>query len=123
MIGDLLDFLHTEWGLVPESLSDLSKLKDTGEYTEETVEENNRIIKRVHYKSFDGKTEIHREVTTSKNAEKWQRLSELNTQINRLLKVGRFEEAIPLRDELRQLQSELKPTKTIEGQEGKKKLK
>lgn len=87
---------------------DLSELKDKGEVTEETEEEGDIITRRVHYRSFDGRTELHRTYRTTKAGEKYSQVFNLRRKINNLLREDKFEDAIPLRDELKTLESELK---------------
>ena len=98
--------------------TDLNELKEKGEVTEETETSGDFVTKKIHFKSSDGATEIYRSVTTNKNAEKFSRASELRSKINKLLREGNFEDAIPLRDELRELESELKkPSKQLTGKQ------
>ena len=94
--------------LKPPSFKNISELKEKGEVTEETETSGDLITKRIHFKSMDGRTELYRSITTNKKAEKYNKISELRSKINRLLRDGNFEDAIPLRDELRLLEADTK---------------
>lgn len=94
------------------NFADIENLRNRGEVTEETTNEGDLITKKIRFISNDGKTQIFRKVTTNQQAEKFTKLSELRTKINKLLREDNFEAAIPLRDELKKLESELqKPIK------------
>jgi excinuclease UvrABC helicase subunit UvrB len=92
--------------------TDLEALKGQGELTEETKTDGEFTTRMISFRSNDGKLQIVRKVTTNQQAEKYQKMSELRTKINKLLEEDNFEDAIILRDELKKLESELhKPTK------------
>lgn len=99
------------------AFSNVEELKEKGEVTEETETSGDLTIKKLHFKSSDGTTEIYRSVTTNKNAEKYNKASELRSKINKLLRAGNFEDAIPLRDELRELEKQLHEPKKLTGKQ------
>ena len=87
---------------MPE-LKDVESLKETGEVTEEKETKGDFITRRVHYKSFDGRTEIHREFTTHRNAEKFSEIDRLVRKKNKAIREDNLEEAIKYRDEINRL--------------------